>query len=125
MSGVYITPAEAGELLGVSDREVRYRVASGELPALRAGRLVRIPRAAIETTPSVVRPHENVPAVVTVAWIAERWGVSARTVHQLRVDGVLPMELRQERGVGRVGAWTMTRAQYLQVLRTRSGEGAC
>ena len=45
---ILLRPAEAAEMLGFSRSKVYAMLASAELPAIRAGRSVRIPRAALE-----------------------------------------------------------------------------
>ena len=44
---LYLTFAEAGELLGVSERTISRMIAADELPVERHGRLKRIPKTAI------------------------------------------------------------------------------
>lgn len=50
------SPAEAAELLGVSEGLIRKRIACGELPASRMGTRWLIPRAAIEAYGRLVQP---------------------------------------------------------------------
>lgn len=48
MDGQVYTPREVARMLKVSERTVRRWVRTGELPALRFGRQLRIPPAAVE-----------------------------------------------------------------------------
>lgn len=49
----YLTVAQASKLIQVSERCLRERIAAGEVPAVRIGRLVRIPsNALLELTPA-------------------------------------------------------------------------
>jgi excisionase family DNA binding protein len=45
---ILLRPEEAGRMLGFSRSKVYGMLAAGELPAIRAGKSVRIPRAALE-----------------------------------------------------------------------------
>jgi excisionase family DNA binding protein len=44
----YLTPAEAADLLRVDVKSIYRSIAKGEIPHLRVGRMIRIPRAAID-----------------------------------------------------------------------------
>jgi excisionase family DNA binding protein len=48
MTRLAYSAAEVAELLGVSDDTIRALVRGGSLPAVRVGRLLRIPAAAVE-----------------------------------------------------------------------------
>jgi excisionase family DNA binding protein len=45
---ILLRPEEAGRLLGFSRSKMYGMLAAGELPSIRAGKSVRIPRAALE-----------------------------------------------------------------------------
>ena len=44
---VFMTTKEAAEVLGVCERTICRRIRAGEIPAVRCGRLVRIPADAV------------------------------------------------------------------------------
>ena len=46
-SKIYLRTTEAAEILGVSTRTIRRRIKDGTIPAVKIGRLVRIPASAI------------------------------------------------------------------------------
>jgi excisionase family DNA binding protein len=48
MVAILLRPEEAGKMLGFSRSKVYGMLAAGELPSIRAGKSVRIPRAALE-----------------------------------------------------------------------------
>lgn len=54
LEGELLRPEQVGQILGVGRTKLYSMVRQGELPVVRIGRLVRIPRAALD------------------AWIAER-----------------------------------------------------
>lgn len=54
LDGELLRPEQVGQILGVGRTKLYSMVRQGELPVVRIGRLVRIPRAALD------------------AWIAER-----------------------------------------------------
>jgi excisionase family DNA binding protein len=43
-----LRPEEAGQVLGISRSKVYAMLNSGQLPSIRAGRTIRVPRAALE-----------------------------------------------------------------------------
>jgi excisionase family DNA binding protein len=45
---ILLRPQEAGQILGFSRSKMYGMLAAGELPSIRAGKSVRIPRAALE-----------------------------------------------------------------------------
>jgi excisionase family DNA binding protein len=45
----YLTVRQAAALLGVDHKTIRREIASGRLPALRIGRIIRINRATLDT----------------------------------------------------------------------------
>jgi excisionase family DNA binding protein len=45
---ILLRPEEAGKILGFSRSKVYGMLAAGELPLIRAGKSVRVPRAALE-----------------------------------------------------------------------------
>ena len=48
MIAILLRPEEAGKMLGFSRSKVYGMLAAGELPSIRAGKSVRVPRAALE-----------------------------------------------------------------------------
>jgi len=69
MDGQVYTPREIARMLKVSERTVRRWVRAGELPALRFGRQLRIPPAAVENLGQPVT-GARLPAVPAGDWLA-------------------------------------------------------
>lgn len=49
MEGELLRPEQVGQILGVGRTKLYSMVRQGELPVVRIGRLVRIPRAALDS----------------------------------------------------------------------------
>jgi excisionase family DNA binding protein len=55
-----LTVQEVADLLKVSPITVRRHIAAGRLPAVRAGRRVRVPRESLETFLTPAHPNESI-----------------------------------------------------------------
>lgn len=101
-----LTIIEAAEALGVSDRQVRYLVASGRLEgAYKIGRFWRIPRPAVDAY--LARPVERVALTerqlellrlvalsLTNGGIARKMGVSVSRVSNLKDEVIAALGAR-------------------------------
>lgn len=100
----FLTVAETAAVLEVDKLEIYRRVHSGELPAIRVGRSVRIPEQALgdprPSTPATGEPAAPAPArderplsqvqLLTVAQAAALMNVSKMTIYRLVHSGELP-----------------------------------
>jgi excisionase family DNA binding protein len=59
----YVTVAQAARALGVSERTIRRRAQSNEIPAIRVGRAVRVSVAAVTPAPDAVARAARVALV--------------------------------------------------------------
>lgn len=84
----------------------------------RMGRSGRGRKAAADEAFRAIRPPEHGKDRLTVPQVAERLGLSARTVQDYRLDGRLPDPVM----IGRTPTWT--REQIDQWQANRPGRGA-
>lgn len=58
MENQTVSVIEAGRALGIRSKEAAYRAAhNGEIPVIKIGRLLRVPKAALDRLLAEGRPH--------------------------------------------------------------------